>query len=146
MHLTNYSINKNNANYVQNDDLASDGTGFKWSLSALCKHLEAIQLDMDLFWSRIYDVIIKAILSCENTLYTNFKKTCVQRNTCFELFGFDILIDSEFKPWLVEINLTPSLGCDSTLDMKIKSQLLADTLNLVGLKRFDRRAESQNKA
>jgi hypothetical protein len=41
MHLTNYSINKNSANYVQNDDLTSDGTGFKWSLSALCKHLEA---------------------------------------------------------------------------------------------------------
>ena len=68
---------------------------------------------MDLFWSRIYDVIIKSLLSCENSLFTNYKKTCMQKNTAFELFGFDILIDSKFKPWLIEINLTPSLGCDS---------------------------------
>ena len=34
-HLTNYSINKKNANFVQNQDLEHDDYGFKWSLSAL---------------------------------------------------------------------------------------------------------------
>ena len=34
-HLTNYSINKKNEEYVQNDDAADDDSGFKWSLSAL---------------------------------------------------------------------------------------------------------------
>ena len=33
-HLTNYSINKKNEEYVQNDDAADDDSGFKWSLSA----------------------------------------------------------------------------------------------------------------
>jgi len=75
---------------------------------------------MDLFWSRIYDVIIKSILAGENHIFTQFKKTCIHRTNCFELFGFDILIDSDFKPWLVEINLSPSLMCDSKLDMQIK--------------------------
>ena len=44
------------------------------------------------------------------------------------------MIDSDFKPWLIEINLSPSLACDSQLDMKIKSQLLADTFNLIGIR------------
>jgi len=101
---------------------------------------------MDLFWSRIYDVIIKSILAGENHIFTQFKKTCIHRTNCFELFGFDVLIDSEFKPWLVEINLSPSLMCDSKLDMQIKGQLLADSFNLIGIKRFDRKAESVNKA
>jgi len=40
IHLTNYSINKKSQNYVQSENLENDDYGFKWSLSALCKHLE----------------------------------------------------------------------------------------------------------
>jgi len=50
------------------------------------------------------------------------------------VFGYDVLIDSNLKPWLMEINLSPSLACDSPLDLEIKSNLIADTFNLIGLK------------
>ena len=40
MHLTNYSINKKNDNYVQNEQADQDDYGYKWSLSAFCRHLE----------------------------------------------------------------------------------------------------------
>ena len=146
IHLTNYSINKKSQNYVQNENLDNDDYGFKWSLSAFCKHLEQIDIDMDLFWSRIFDIIIKSFLSAEHTIFSASKKTCIHRTNCFEVYGFDIMIDSDFKPWLIEINLSPSLACDSQLDMKIKSQLLADTFNLIGIRQFDRKAESANKA
>ena len=62
-----------------------------------------------------------------------------------ELFGFDILIDSDLKPWLLEVNLSPSLATESPLDMSIKSNPIADTFTLVGIKRFDRKKESLNK-
>lgn len=117
MHLTNYSINKKSANFVQSNDLNNDDMGFKWSLSAFCKHLEQINIDMDLFWSRIYDVIIKSIISCENSIFNATKKTCIHNSNCFELFGYDIMIDSDFKPWLIEVNLSPSLACESKLDL-----------------------------
>ncbi len=42
MHLTNYSINKKNSKYVKNTNEDDDGSGSKWSLSALIKHLEGI--------------------------------------------------------------------------------------------------------
>lgn len=54
-----------------------------------------------------------------------------QCNSCFELFGFDILIDESLNPWLLEINLSPSLHCDTPLDLKIKSKLISDTLNII---------------
>ena len=146
VHLTNYSINKKSANYVQSENLENDDVGFKWSLTAFCKHLEEINIDMDLFWSRIFDVIIKSFLCVENTLFIATHKTCTHKTNCFELFGFDILIDSDFKPWLIEVNLSPSLATDSILDMQIKSALIADTLNLIGVHQFDRKVESLNKA
>lgn len=55
------------------------------------------------------------------------------KNNCFELFGFDILIDSNLKPWLIEVNLAPSLECSSKLDFKIKSNLIQNLLNLVNI-------------
>lgn len=54
-----------------------------------------------------------------------------------ELYGFDILIDSELKPWLLEVNLSPSLNCDTPLDTRVKSALLVDLLTLVGLPAVD---------
>ena len=62
IHLTNYSINKKNANWRTNEDTERDDFGFKWSITALCKHLEQIGIDMNLLWSKIYDVIMKALL------------------------------------------------------------------------------------
>lgn len=45
----------------------NDDVGNKWSLSALFKHLESVSVDTDFLWSRIYDLIIKTIISIEGT-------------------------------------------------------------------------------
>ena len=56
------------------------------------------------------------------------------------------MLDQDLKPWLIEINLSPSLACDSPLDMEIKGNLITNDFNLVGVKQFDRKKESENKA
>ena len=66
MHLTNYSINKKNERFIQNENQEQDDFGYKWSLGAFCKHLEQVGIDMNLLWSRIYDVVIKTLLCGEN--------------------------------------------------------------------------------
>merc|ERR1712159_188309 len=55
------------------------------------------------------------------------------KSNCFELFGFDILIEENLRPWLIEVNLSPSLGVGSPLDRKIKADALADLLTIVGI-------------
>ena len=145
MHLTNYSINKKNDNFVQNENQEHDDFGFKWSLSAFCKHLETVGINMSLLWSRIFDVIIKTLACGEHYVLQAQKKNQMHRQNCFEVFGFDILLDSDLKPWLVEVNLSPSLSSDSPLDHTIKANLLTDTFNMIQVKRFDRKKESLNK-
>ena len=48
--------------------------------------------------------------------------------SCFELYGVDVMIDSNFRPWLIEANASPSLGAATPLDKRIKVKLLKDTL------------------
>jgi len=58
---------------------------------------------------------------------------------CFELYGFDILLDSKLKPWLLEVNISPSLSSSSPMDKKIKTILICDALNLIGVYPYDRK-------
>jgi len=74
MHLTNYSINKKNDKFVQNKDAEQDDVGFKWSLTAFCNHLEQVGIDMDLMWSRIFDVILKTLSLGDNYVLQAMKK------------------------------------------------------------------------
>jgi len=45
----------------------------------------------------------------------------------------------------MEVNLSPSLATESPLDLKIKSQLFVDTMNLISMRKFDRRRENITK-
>lgn len=46
-------------------------------------------------------IIIKSLKSCID----NFDDC---NGNCFELFGYDMLIDESFKVWLLEINMSPA--------------------------------------
>lgn len=135
MHLTNYSINKRSSNYIPNSDFHRDNVGHKWSLSALFTHLESLGADTDFIWTEIYDIIVKAVISVQEEIIEACEEVGVRPGHCFDLFGFDVLLDNALKPWLLEVNLSPSLATDSSLDLFVKSNLLIDTFNLVGLHR-----------
>jgi hypothetical protein len=143
--LTNYSVNKKNEKFVQNTDFNQDNVGHKWSLSALFKFFNDNSLDTCAVMSRIYDLVIKTIISIEPSVVSLSKKMALGKNNCFDLLGFDVILDSNLKPWLLEVNLSPSLATDSPLDLKIKSNLISDTLNLVGIRQYDRKKECLNK-
>ena len=66
-------------------------------------------------------------------------KTQDKRNCGFELYGFDILIDSNLKPWIMEVNVCPSLSSSSPMDRKIKHILLTDTLNIIGMEHMTKK-------
>ena len=61
------------------------------------------------------------------------------KNVCFELYGFDVLIDENLHPWLLEVNVQPSLSSSSPLDKRIKATLLSDVFNIIGIVPFDKK-------
>lgn len=52
---------------------------------------------------------------------------------CFEILGMDILFDHKLKPYLLEVNHTPSFMTDTPLDKSIKKGLIRDTLLLMDI-------------
>ncbi|XP_076823431.1 uncharacterized protein LOC143469566 [Clavelina lepadiformis] len=132
MHLTNYSINKKSGEFQQNDD-ASICQGHKWSLTALWGFLQQQGINTDKIWERMKDIIIKTIISVEQITNSLIKSNCRRPYCCHELFGFDIMLDDHLRPWLLEVNISPSLHSNSPLDVEIKGPMVKDMLNLCGL-------------
>ncbi|XP_039392654.1 tubulin polyglutamylase TTLL5 isoform X3 [Mauremys reevesii] len=132
MHLTNYSVNKKSGDYVSCDDPEVEDYGNKWSMSAMLRYLKQEGRDTTTLMANVEDLIIKTIISAELAIATACKTFLPHRGSCFELYGFDVLIDATLKPWLLEVNLSPSLACDAPLDLKIKASMISDMFTLVG--------------
>lgn len=138
-HLTNYSLNKFSDQFVANEDENNDYVGHKWSLTALKEYLRTHGYDLDLIWGRVEDLVVKSIISVEGQVYSAMEMSVPFRDNCFEVLGFDILLDAEFRPWLLEINLSPSMNTDSPMDLKIKGSMVADMFTMVGVVPLDQR-------
>ncbi|XP_041254631.1 tubulin polyglutamylase TTLL5 isoform X15 [Onychostruthus taczanowskii] len=145
MHLTNYSVNKKSGDYVSCDDPEVEDYGNKWSMSAMLRYLKQEGRDTagllgvtaaaehnPALMASVEDLIIKTLVSAEPSIASACKSFLSHRGSCFELYGFDVLIDDTLKPWLLEVNLSPSLACDAPLDLKIKASMLSDMFTLVG--------------
>ncbi|KAJ8255837.1 hypothetical protein COCON_G00197010 [Conger conger] len=131
MHLTNYSVNKTNSEYRSNDDDQSC-QGHKWTLKALWQYLGRKGVSTTQVWEKIKDIVIKTIIAADPYVNRNIQTHLRSAYSCHELFGFDIMLDEALKPWLLEVNISPSMHSSSALDLSVKGQMVRDLLNLAG--------------
>ena len=133
-HLTNYSINKDSEAFVQPEDVHDD-TSHKRTVSSLMETLRGLGHDTDALWEAIGQLVVKTLVAVQPHLeHTYF--TCRQRSNdagfgCFEVLGFDVIFDHQLRPFLIEVNHSPSFTCDSPLDTTVKSAVLKSTMELV---------------
>lgn len=148
MHLTNYAINKNSSKFVFNEDPDADDIGHKRSLASTIVYLKGEGYDTETLMRDIEDIIMKTLCSVQPYLAHLYKTSQPDEYTnsmCFELLGFDIILDSSLKPWVLEVNHSPSFSTDSPLDWKIKKSVIRDSLVLLGVKAKTRKAYLRDK-
>ncbi|CAH2305261.1 tubulin polyglutamylase TTLL4 [Pelobates cultripes] len=106
MHLTNYSVNKKNVDYKANSDQTAC-QGHKWALKALWSYLNQHGFSSDKIWEKIKDMVIKTVIASEPYVNSLVKMYVQKPYSCHELFGFDIMLDENLKPWVLEVNISP---------------------------------------
>lgn len=84
-------------------------------------------------WESIRDLVGLSLLSAERNITTAVASSCTQRSHTFEILGYDVLIDERLKPWLLEINHTPSLEPGTDLENEVKRSMLSDLFQLVDI-------------
>ncbi|XP_074640829.1 tubulin polyglutamylase TTLL7-like isoform X2 [Tubulanus polymorphus] len=141
MHLTNYSINKHSDTYEKGDTTES---GSKRSLRFLNEYLRKNDFDVAHLWRSISEIIIKTLIIAEPQVLHAYRmcrpgQAAGSDSVCFEVFGFDIMLDRKLKPWLLEINRSPSFGTDERIDYQVKSSLLEDTIRLLNIRASDKK-------
>jgi tubulin polyglutamylase TTLL4 len=119
---------------------SSDGVPSKWCLADLRQYFKDNGWDFDLTLARIQDLAVKTIISVEpeivQVLHRGTGPENLNAQLCFEVFGFDVLLDQDLKPWLLEVNVSPSLSSSSPLDRRLKTCLMADVMTLAGFRPF----------
>ncbi|XP_046677752.1 tubulin polyglutamylase ttll6-like isoform X1 [Homalodisca vitripennis] len=137
MHLTNYSVNKHSRTYIVDEE-----AGSKRRISTLNNWLEKKHYNVEQIWASIDDIIIKTVIAGHPTLKHSYHACFPCHDftfACFEILGFDIILDYKLKPHLLEVNHSPSYHTDAELDRDVKESLLKDTFTILNLTRCDRK-------
>lgn len=137
MHLTNYSVNRLSESFSKDRE-----KGSKRTFSSLNQILSRNGYDVTKLWNEIDEIVVKAVISALPVLKHNYSASFPRHDViqaCFEILGVDIIIDESFKPWLLEVNHSPSFSTTEYADREVKSALIRDTFNLLGINATDRK-------
>uniref|UniRef100_A0A8C2H485 Tubulin tyrosine ligase-like family, member 7 n=1 Tax=Cyprinus carpio TaxID=7962 RepID=A0A8C2H485_CYPCA len=149
MHLTNYSVNKHNENFERDETVDK---GSKRSIGWFTEFLRTNDYDVAKFWGDVSELVVKTLIVAEPHVLHAYRmcrpgQPPGSASICFEVLGFDIILDRKLKPWLLEINRAPSFGTDQKIDYDVKKGVLLNTLKLLNIRASDKRRNlAQQKA
>ncbi|KAI8128007.1 putative tubulin polyglutamylase TTLL1 [Lucilia cuprina] len=118
VHLTNVSVQKHGGEY-------NSLHGGKWSVQNLALYLEGTRGKevTDRLFGAISWLIVHSLRAVAPVMASD--------RHCFECYGYDIIIDNNLKPWLVEVNASPSLTSTTVTDRILKYKLIDNILSVV---------------
>mmetsp|Transcript_74470 Transcript_74470/g.131617 ORF Transcript_74470/g.131617 Transcript_74470/m.131617 type:complete len:672 (-) Transcript_74470:497-2512(-) len=148
-HITNYAVNKKSDKFVFNQNAEEGDTGSKRDFRFLNRWFQQQGYDPAHIWDGVHSTVIKTFIAVSRTLAQSYRSAIMNGDdlgmACFELLGFDIMLDASGKSWLIEVNHSPSLVVDTPLDRRIKLGLLQETLTLCNIPHRNRNVKKTRK-
>ena len=128
IHLTNYSVQKHNKNFSKVE--IGNEISFQLFQQELNRQNSGKNFKKDIFPEiiKIIGISAKAVKN---------KINIMNRKNCFEIFGYDFILDSNYQPFLLEINTNPGLEESSPLIKMLVPRMIDDALRLTIDKVFE---------
>jgi tubulin monoglycylase TTLL3/8 len=121
IHLTNNSIQKN-SELFENSEIE----GSMWYSEELAEYIKK-NTGSDLWELKIKPKVKEIVmysLECVQEIVDN-------RKNSVELYGFDIMIDEEYNPWLIEINASPAMDYSTTVTECLVKEVMEDVIKVI---------------
>ena len=135
VHLTNYSVQKYNKNFSKEE------VGNEISFELFQNELDKKGIKKN-FKKDIFPKILRIIAISTNAAKT--KINILARRNCFEIFGYDIILDGDCQPFLLEINTNPGLEESSPLIKMLVPRMIDDAFRLTIDELFERNDKDSN--
>jgi len=83
---------------------------------------------------KLVDIFIKMMISVREKIIKDIEKTKLDFSNFYHLIGFDIILDENLKPYLLETNRRCRFRSDNDAEKYYTYNIVADTLNIIGLR------------
>jgi hypothetical protein len=90
-----------------------------------------LHFNRERLWRRIDQVIALSVISAIGFISKGIRESRQDVATFFQLFGFDVLIDSDKRPKVLEVNYRPSLCGDIAAERQLKQDMIVDLCHVV---------------
>lgn len=122
VHITNYSIQKYNGNFSKFED--GNEVSFTDFQNFINEEYSGKEINVRNIFSKIKNIIE---LTCR-AVSSKINLNC--RQNCFEIFGYDFIMDVDFNVFLLEVNTNPGLEESSPLIKTLVPRMLDDALRI----------------
>ena len=133
--LTNLFINKKNKNkFIYPKNMKDMEESNLWNLETFQKYCARNNINYDKIFSEVGDIFIKMMITVREKIINYIEKTKLQCSNFYHLIGFDIILDENLKPYLLETNRRCAFRNDNDAEKYFTYNIVVDTLNIVGLR------------
>lgn len=124
--LTNTAVNRTNPSLQKIDSIT------QMVNSVFEKMRTRDKVDVDALWKRIDRAITLTILAAYGYLFQGEEEVCKPcgYSRCFQILGFDVLLDQKLNPYLMEVNYRPSLETDTQDENSMKRDMLSTAMKI----------------
>ena len=138
--LTNLMINiKNKKKFIYPKNLTNMEVSNLWNLETFRNYCERKGINYNSLYEKVVDIFIKMMFSVRKKIIEEIDKYKLHSSNFYHIIGFDIIFDENLKPYLLEANRRCGFRDDNDAEKYYTHNIIADTLNLVGLRLIDKK-------